>query len=688
MRGLRRTLARCDLVLLNQRGHLFPWIPVFLAIGIGLYFLCPVEPAPWVHAALLATGALGAAVALRWPGGLTSLGWVLALSAAGFCLAGLRAHQVAGPVLDWRYYGPVEGRVVGLDRSASDAVRVTLDRVRLERVGPDKRPDKVRISLHGPPAELVPGQRIMTTGHLSPPQGPVEPGGFDFRRHAWFQGLGAVGYTRSPVLTVAPPGEGRAGLFVFALRMAVSDHIRRVLPGDVGGFAAAVTTGDRSGVSQVALDALRASNLAHLLAISGLHMGLLSGFVFAALRMGLSLVPALALRFPVKKIAAVGALGAAAVYLALSGGNVATERAFIMVAVVLLAVLVDRRAFSLRAVAMAALIVLVLRPEALLGPGFQMSFAATTALVAFFGWLRDADLPRAPGWAKPVLGVVLSSAIAGLATAPIGAAHFNTMSHYGLFANLLSVPLMGVLVIPAAVLALFLAPLGLEIVGLYPMGLGLRWILGVAHVVTGLDGAQSHVPGPGPWVLPLMALGMLWLMLWQGRSRLIGLAPAAVAFALWTQADRPMVLVADTGGLVGVMTEQGRALSKPRGAGFVARNWLENDGDGIDQTGAAARWPGPEGKLRRVALAATEVVHVIGKTGAAEIESCVAGEVVISSVPLRLDGPCEVFDPKRLLRTGSLAISDKGIVTAQEKAGARIWNTPLAPKARRLALRQ
>lgn len=688
MRVLRQGLAWCDLVLLNQRGYLFPWTPVCLALGIGFYFLLPLEPPVWVYVVIVALGALCGALAVRWPCGFSAIGWGGMLVAAGFCLAAFRAHQVAGPVLDWRYYGPIEGRVVGLDRSASDAVRITLDQVRLHRVGPDRTPGRVRVSMHGPPAALSPGQRIMTTGHLSPPQGPTEPGGFDFRRHAWFLGIGAVGYTRTPVLSAAPPEDGRAGLRVFAIRMAASDHVRKILPGDVGGFAAAVTTGDRSGVSQDALAALRASNLAHLLAISGLHMGLLAGFVFSVLRMGLSLVPAIALRWPVKKVAAVGALGAAAVYLALSGGNVATERAFVMVAVVLAAVLVDRRAFSLRSVAMAALIVLTLRPEALLGPGFQMSFAATTGLIAFFGWLRDVDLPHAPRWAKPVLGVLLSSAIAGLATAPVGAAHFNTMSHYGLLANLLSVPLMGALVIPAAVLSLCLAPFGLEIIGLYPMGLGLQWILGVAHFVTGLDGAQSHVVGPGPWVLPLMALGLLWIFLWQGRARLAGLFPVVVAFAIWFQTDRPVVLVADNGGLVGIMTPEGRALSKPRGGGFVARNWLENDGDGADQIRAASRWPGAESKLRTLRVQGTDIIHVIGKTGAAQLATCSKEQLVISSVPLSLAGPCEIYDTDRLRRTGSLAITRNGLTTAAQRSGHRIWNTSARSKSVRMVRRQ
>jgi competence protein ComEC len=664
-----------DTVLTGQRGHLFGWAPVCLALGIGAYFLRLSEPAMAEYAAIGAVGLIAAVAAWRWPSGWAALGWALALAAAGFVLAGYRAHAVAETVLGWRYYGPVEGRIVGLDRSASDALRVTLDQVWMERLSARRIPGRVRLSLHGPPADLQPGARIRTEAHLLPPQGPVEPGGFDFRRHAWFMGLGAVGYTRKPVETVAPPAPGTIGARLFALRVAASDRIRSVLPGDTGGIAAAVTTGDRSGVGQGTLDALRASNLAHLLAISGLHMGLLAGFVFGAVRLALALVPPLALRLPGRKIAAVVALIAAAGYLALSGGNVATERAFIMTAVVLCAVLVDRRAFSLRAVALAALVVLTLRPEALMGPGFQMSFAATTALVAVFGALRDARIGLGPAWLKPVAALVISSTVAGLATAPFGAAHFNTLSHYGLLANLTSVPLMGLVIIPAAVLALCLAPFGAEVAGLFLMGLGIDWILGVARLVAGMDGAQGHVISPGAWVLPLIALGALWLILWQGRARMIGLAPMVVGFVLWAGAARPPVLIADTGGLVGVMTEQGRALSKPRGAGFIAAIWLENDGDGSVQEDAAARWPDDPGRLRRMQAGPVELVHVIGKRAAEKLAGeCEAGQIVIASVPLDLEGECEVFDPRRLRRTGALAIGPKGVITARQSAGERLWN--------------
>ncbi|WP_299370068.1 ComEC/Rec2 family competence protein [uncultured Tateyamaria sp.] len=666
---------RVSEVFLHQRGSLFGWLPVGMATGVALFFAMRFEPGVAQIALVAAGGVWAALAAWRLDERVSPLPVFVAMVALGFVVAGVRAHQVAGPVLDWRYYGAVEGRIVGMDRSGSDAVRLTLDRVKLDRVAPFETPTRVRISLHGD-ADLgvapEPGLRVMTTAHLGPPGGPVEPGGFDFQRHAWFARLGAVGYTRVPLVAISA-AEFDLRQTVFRIRMTASARVRAALPGDVGGFAAAVTTGDRSGISQDGLDDLRASNTAHLLAISGLHMGLLSGFVFGLLRLIFALIPVVALSWPARKLAAAGALVAASVYLALSGGNVATERAFIMVAVALCAIMVNRRALSLRAVAIAAMIVLLLRPEALMGPGFQMSFAATTALVAVFGWMRDAQWTPGPRWIQPAMGVVISSAVAGLATSPIGAAHFNTMAHYGIFANLASVPLMGAIVIPAAVLALALAPFGAEIVGLWIMGLGLQWILWVADFVSGLEGARGYVTGPQPWVLPVMALGALFVILWQGRARWAGTAVIAAALLGWQVGDRPAVLVADTGGLVGVMTPEGRALSKPKGAGFVARNWLENDGDGVDQAQAAARWSGGD-------VTGLRVVHLTGKRAAAAFDGCAPGEVVVTNakLPAIRDLPCLVLDPATLRKTGAVAVVAQGdqlrLVTARAVAGDRMWS--------------
>ncbi|MVO14652.1 ComEC/Rec2 family competence protein [Parasedimentitalea huanghaiensis] len=670
-----RAIAALDSLLVKQRGHLFPFAPVMLGAGVGSYFALTTEPTLENYLALAAICGIGGLVVVRSKSNVSLLGWMILLVAAGFCVAGLRAHGVTAPVLTYRYYGPVEGRVVVIDRSASDALRLTLDQVRLRKISPVNTPERVRISLHGATELPAPGSRIMTTAHLMPPQGPAEPGGFDFRRHAWFQSLGGVGYTRVPVLLVTPGGED---LRLQRLRRVASTYIQQQLPGSIGGFAAAITTGDRSGIGQESLLALRGSNLAHLLAISGLHMGLLTGFVFASLRVLLNLWPRVGLRLPVKKLAAIGALLVAAGYLALSGGNVATERAFVMVAVVLGAVLMDRRAFSLRAVALAALIVLIRRPESLMSPGFQMSFAATTGLVAVFGWIRDSGITLGPAWLRPVLAVIISSAVAGAATAPFGAAHFNTLSYYGLIANLLSVPLMGVLVIPSAVLALSLAPFGLEMIGLTLMGWGLEWILLVAHWVSGLQGAQGRVIAPGPMVLPLVGTGMLLLILWQGWLRVLGLVPALFGLVLWSQHERPAVLISADAALVGKMTSEGRALSKPKGAGFSARIWLENDGDDVNQSDAAARWAGAS---RRVVIGSTEVVHVIGKRAVDAFSECRAGQIIVTTVAKDLTGGCQIIDPVRLRDIGSVMLTAEGkLYSAQDLAGHRLWTNAPAPQ--------
>ncbi|MCA0920010.1 ComEC/Rec2 family competence protein [Pseudooceanicola nanhaiensis] len=655
-------------VLLGQRGHLFPWAPVCFAAGIGGYFALRAEPPAiwlvWLGGLALLAGILAVRLesSVRHIG-LAPLAWALALSAGGLGWAGARAHMVAAPVLESRLYGPVQGRIIAMDRSASDALRLELDRVILAGRGPAATPARVRIALHGQEdgPEMRPGATVLATAHLAPPGGPVEPGGFDFRRHAWFDRLGGLGYSRVPVVTLLPPEPG--ALRLYRWRMAIADHVRAAIPGEAGAFAAAVTTGDRSGIGQPALEALRRSNLAHLLAISGLHMGLLASVVFAALRLALALVPWVALRWPCRSIAALGALMAAAVYLALSGGNVATERAFIMVAVALVALFFDRRALSLRAVALAAMIVLILRPEALLGPGLQMSFAATVALVAVFALLRGRESPL-PRWIRPVTALILSSAVAGAATGPVGAAHFNQMALYGLPANLLCVPVMGLLVVPAAVAAALLAPLGLEALPLWCMGQGLDWILLVAREVSARPGAVSGVVTPPAGVLPLLALGGLMLALWQGRGRLVGVIPVCAALWLWSGAARPLLLVEAEGRLVGLMTGEGRALSRDRAAGFAAGVWLENDGDLSPQRVAAARWQAPrlpDGRLIR---------HVTGKATVGAL-SCTAEEIVVVNAKPPPGLPCETLDPAAL-RRGALSYHDGRWIGADDGA-ARLW---------------
>lgn len=670
------------------RGHLFPLVPVAVGIGTGTYFSLGQEPSAQLLAGVWLTASLLVMVALRGPELARPMFWGLALGCIGFGAAGLRTHTVAAPVMGWHRYGAVEGRIVAVDRSASDAVRLTLDQVVLPGVDPRETPERVRVSMHGDPLELDPvaGTRVMLTGHLGPPPPPSEPGGFDFRRLAWFDRLGAVGYSRSPVMTMDAPQAG-LGLSLTRLRQRISAGIQARLPGETGGFVAAILTGDRSGVGLETTEDLRRSNLSHLLAISGLHMGLLTGVVFGALRAALALMPRVALWLPIRKIAALGALIAAAAYLALSGGNVATQRAFVMAAAMLVAVMVERRAISLRSVGLAALILLLWRPEALLSAGFQMSFAATVALVAVFSALRDRQRGKPRTRAnllkrvtQPLVSAALCSLVAGLATAPVAAAHFHRLTDYGLLANLVSVPLMGLLVMPSAVLSAVLWPFGGESIGLWLMAAGTRWILGVAHVFGSMEGAIRLVPAPTAWVVPLMGLGGLWFALWPGRMRVAGAVMVAVAVIGWAVSERPVLLIDRDGALIGLQSAQGRVLSRDRGASFVASRWLQSDGDEASQIAAAAR-PGmtPVSGGVQFTFAGVDWVHLTGRGGEAALAGhCRHGVTVILNARAPLNpGNCRLFDQRSLSQSGAIAVGIEGhLTTAQEVSGRRPWSMP------------
>lgn len=665
-----------------QRSHLLLWVPVCFGIGVGVYFAITFEPNGALLRALAAVMLMMFVLAWMpafyiWRPALIAV----ALMIAGFQHSAWRADHVAAPVLQFRYYGPIEGRIVHIDRSVSDKIRLTLDQVHLRDIPPHRMPERVRISLHG--ESFVPtlrhGDLIGATGHLSPPTGPVEPGGFDFQRKAWFERLGAAGYTRVPVVRTRAPPEASLRLKVGKLRMWLADVIRARVGGAEGPFAAAILTGDRSGISRGPLDDLRASNLAHLLAISGLHMGLLTGIVFACIRMGFALYPRVALRLPIKKIAAVSALFAGLGYLILSGANVATQRAFLMVVVFFIAICLDRRALTLRSVAIAACIVLLARPESLTSPGFQMSFAATTALIAAFQAWRSAERAiQIPRWVKPALGVVISSFIAGLATAPYGAAHFNQMAHYGLLANVLSVPVMGLLVMPGALIAGLLSFVGLEVVGIWLMQIGLGWILFVADWVAGLDGSVSKIVKPGPLILPALTLGGLMLCLIRGPVRLAGFLVMAGCVFFWQTTPRPALLLSESGALIGVITPEGRALNKDRGDGFSARVWLENDGDAADQKTAAAR-----GDLSRN-FAAIEMrgeailFHREKDLGRSDILTYCAENDIVLVPHWQSDLPCSGATATDLRQLGALAIrfnekDQPELVFSNNVRGKRPW---------------
>ena len=675
------------------------WLPVCFGIGIWLYFRLAVEPASaWASLALALLVLIGPAGRAGW----AARALVLALVAgtAGFSVATLQTARVAAPVLADPVAETVEGRMIAVSRSRAGAPRLLLDRVRVYGLAPGETPARVRISIIGADRAALPpvGHRVRVHARLFPPGGPAEPGAFDFRRSAFFARLGGVGYVRGAAVLDLGPGAAagwidQAALWLAERRAGLAAALAAHLPGPEGAFAAAIVTGDRSRIAEADAEALRAANLAHLLAISGLHMGMLCGLVFAATRLALALVPAIALSVPVKKIAAGAALAAGAGYLALSGATVATQRAFAMVAVALVAVLIDRPAITLRALAVAAMIVMVIRPVSVTEVGFQMSFAATIALVAAFeawrtpgargGLLEPRRWPRR--LALYAAGVLFTSLVAGLATAPYAAAAFNRAAPWGLAANLAAVPVMGVAIAPMALVAGFLAPFGLAAAPLAAMGAGIGWVLAVAHEVASWPGAVRPVPPPPGGALALVTLGGLWLAIWRGQMRLAGLAPLALGLGLWSApAERPALLIGPGARLVGVMGPEGRVIDHPRAQGFVAETWLRRDADPADQETAAAR----PGILRRTGGFGADlphgwrlvVRHSRAATAAELADLCRPRTLLVARHGPPVSGACTYVGAAAIAGGGAIAATPSGPDPGLESAAGgrcRPW-TPCA----------
>ena len=518
-----------------ERDRWALWLPVAIGVGVALYFALPVEPPGWSGAAV-AVAALALGLVGRRRAAWIVAGLAAGAVAVGFAAAQWRAHAVAAPVLEKRLTAViVSGRVAEIEPRA-DGRRLLLDPVSIAGLAPDRMPVRVRVRVRGgaDPAAPRVGDWVRVRATLSPPSAPAAPGAFDFQRRAWFLRLGGVGFAYGKPVRVDPPAGEDARpegwrLAVEDMRQAVFARVTTALAGETGAVAAALMMGERGAISAAALATMRDSGLAHLLAISGLHIGLMAGFAFFAVRGGLALVPFVALRKPLKKWAALAALAAAFAYLLIAGAPVPTERAFVMAGLVLLAICIDRTGISMRLVAWAAAAILLVRPESLLGASFQMSFAAVIALIAAYE-LIGKRLRAWYGGAGPVrriglymVAVAVTSLVAGLATGPIALHQFNRVVAYGLGANMLAVPLTALWIMPWAMVAFVLMPLGLESWALIPMGWGIDGVvLAVARTVADWPGAVALVPSLPAWGFLLCIAGALWLCLWRRRCEAQG----------------------------------------------------------------------------------------------------------------------------------------------------------------------
>lgn len=565
------------------------WAPVAFGGGCGAYFALKTEPPVWplVAGALLTAGFWFGARRLALPRFAALPLMLLACFALGIMVAKLRADAVAAPIAPAMAEPTVvEGWVIDVDSPGSAGPRVVIAPVRIRGLPPDETPVRLRATLRGATPE--PGQAVRLFAILNPPPAPASPGAYDFGRNAYFQSMGgvafALGETR-PAYLPPPPWNVRAAVAVNGLRYDLAKRIVARQGERTGGVAAAMTTGHEAWLDPVQVDVMRDSGLAHILSISGLHMAVVGGFVFFLIRLLVAAWPWLALRVSGKKVAAWAGLLAVGTYLVVSGHPPPAERAAITASIAFIAVLLDRQAISMHALAVAAFVVLLLRPEAIVTPGFQMSFSATAALVALAeAWPvrpREISAPwpillvqRAAAW----LGIaVMASLVAGAATGPFAMQHFNRTAMYGLLANLATAPVSDFIIMPALALGALLEPLGLGAPFLWLAGRGIGMMLAIGEWTAGLPGAVKTVASAPDFVLPIAFLGVLFCCLWRGPLRWLGL-PVAAAVMLWPRSPTPDLWIGD-GGTNAAFVERGEAVvMRPRVRQFAVDVWSRRRG--------------------------------------------------------------------------------------------------------------
>lgn len=671
-------------------GRLLPWVPVAFGGGIALYFAADHEPVLWVVAATAAVLALGAVVLRR--SRLFALAIMIAAVAAGFAVATWKTARIAHTVLAKPLYsvslsGFVEARDIR-ERTDRFVLRVSA----MEAQRSDVKLDRVRLSVRKGTAPEV-GGFVQLKARLLPPISPVRPGSYDFSRDMFFQGIGASGFVMGAI-TAAPTPDAvgsrlRYAAFMQGLRDAIDARIRATLEGDNRAIATALLTGRRDAITAPVNDAMFVSGLGHVLSISGYHMAVVAGVVFFAVRALLALIPGLAAGFAIKKWSAAAALVAAAFYLLLSGAEVATQRSFFMTAVVLIAVMVDRRAITFRTLAVAALIVLAVAPEALVHPSFQMSFAATLGLVALVqigmpNLLASPDhsaTARIALWGgREIAMLFLASLIAGLATTPYAAFHFHRVTPYGVLANLGAMPVVSALVMPAGLLGLLAAPFGLDGAFWWLMGIGIEWMIVVSRWVAALPRAVGRIPAFG--IAPLIAasLGIIVMGLLRTPLRWSG-ALLLLAAILWAMSVRqPDILVAGDGASVAVRGRDGRLhVIRASKDGFLLREWLAADADprdagsasladgvSCDESGCVT--PLADGRLVALALRSDALA-----------DDCSRAALVVTARPAPPDCAAMVVDRPRLASQGALALTQSGDGFSVQAVRGRGTSRPWLP---------
>lgn len=575
-------------------GHGFLFLPVFMGAGAAVWFALPFDPPLKSIVFCLVVSSLchwRCSPHRRLMRAALALGMSLL---AGMICAQLETWRAATVMLDAPVTTMISGKVERREVDASGRWRylVRVDDTRDPHLA--RPPSRVSLITRNAGAPLLPGDAVEGRVRLSPPSSPALPGLNDFAFSAYFDGIGAVGYfygapTSGQVLADKAGLPERIEQFLFGLRNDIGNRIRAAVPGDPGAFAAAIVTDERRAISKQTTEALRLAGLAHIVAISGLNMALAAGIFFIGLRTVLSLFPGFAQAMPIKKIAAAAALVMVTAYYLISGFGVSAERAYVMMAIILVAVLLDRPSLSLRNVALSALIVMALSPSEILGPSFQMSFAATVALISGYAlWARRkshgtlaALLPRhlvvtaLRHCATFVAGIVATSMIGSTATAIYSVEHFHRFAAYGLAANLAAMPIISFIVMPSALIGMLLMPVGLDFPFLWAMGKGLAWVIAIAEHVSAWGGDVTIGRQPELF-LPFATAGFLLLTLLRTRLRLAGipLMVAAVVLSWQQSAAPPPDLVISDDGLTVALIHDGKVMAtRAHQSSFIYDQW-------------------------------------------------------------------------------------------------------------------
>ncbi len=671
-------------------GRLLPWVPIAFGTGIAFYFAADHEPV--LPVAVVTAAVLGVVAFLLRRHKVFTWAVMVASVAAGFATATFRTAHVAHEVLARPAYsvslsGFVEARDIR-ERTDRFVLRVTqIDGPRLQT-----RLERVRLSVRKGMAPDV-GSFVELKARLQPPLAPLRPGSYDFSRDLFFQGIGASGFVTGSIKTREPPVAGglylRYAALMQGLRDAIDARIRTTLDGDKRAIATALLTGRRDAITTPVNDAMFISGLGHVLSISGYHMAVVAGVVFFVIRALLALGPVLTVAFPIKKWAAAGALAAALFYLLLSGNDVATQRSFYMTAVVLIAVMVDRRAVTFRTLALAAMAVLILVPEALVHPSFQMSFAATLGLVAMvqIGMPRLFATPENSAAAKVALWggrelmmLTLASLIAGFATTPYAAFHFHRVTPYGVLANLAAMPVVSAIVMPAGMLGLVAMPFGFDGFFWWLMGVGIDWMIIVTEWVAALPGAIGRITAFGVGPLIVSSLGIVLLGLLRTPLRWSG-AALLVASVIWAlELPQPDVLISGDGHNVAVRGRDGRLhLMKTAKDAFLVKEWLAADADdrvptdtslsgGVSCDGEGCVAQMADGRLIALSLKPDGLA-----------DDCARTALVVTAMPAPPGCEATVIELKRLRAQGTMALRHQQRGFIIDAVRPRGTNRPWSP---------